>query len=144
MIRDVILKDKRQYFIEKVQAPLLKAIVTLALRYPEPTNDNVLHPNAKVWLMVWDKFLAMEDNLGRLPLFEGIKRIFIGKSIEVDPYYRDRIQVILELWLDEVLAGNWKPRSADCPSDCWKVDTNIRGKGYEFLKDHYYHKEKYA
>jgi len=136
-----ILKNRRQYYIEKVQAPLMKALVTLAFRYPEPTEQNVSHPNAKLWLRVWNKFLEMEDNPGRHALFEAIKRVFVGKSVEIDPYYRDREQVIHELWLDEVLEGHWKPRSPDQPPDCWKADSNERGIGYEFLKTMYYYPE---
>ena len=139
MIRDEILKTRRTYFIEKVQAPMMKALIILGLRYPEPTVDNVSHPNTKVWLRIFSIFLTMEDNLGRLPLWQAIKRVFIGKSVEVDPYYRDRLQVIHELWLDEVLSGNWKPRSPDHPEDCWKVDPNIRTTGYEFLRNCYYY-----
>ncbi len=53
------------------------------------------------------------------------------------------MNVILELWLEEVLRGNWKPRSLDHPNECWKVDPNVRGTGYEFMKDRFYHKERY-
>jgi len=136
-----ILKDRRQYFIDKVKAPIIKALVTLAGRYPEPTLENVTYPNDKVWIRVWDKFFWLENNPGRLSLFQAIRKVMIGEPAH-DPYYRDRMQVILEFWLDEVLEGNWKPRSLDHPTECWK-NPNVRGKGYEFLKERYYHKERY-
>ncbi len=138
MIRDVILKDRRQYFIDKVKAPLMKAIVLLAGRYPEPTVDNTDHPNDRAWLRIWDRFLAMENNPGREPLFKAMRKVIVCESHH-DYYYRDRMNVILELWLDEVLAGNWKPRPADHPDICWKVDPNKRGAGFKFLQDHYKH-----
>jgi hypothetical protein len=140
MIRDVILKEKRDYFIGQVKAPLMKAMVVLANRYPEPTLDNVDTQNDKVWVRVFDEFLSLEDNPGRFPLFKAIKKLFIGEAHH-DPYYRDRIHVILELWLDEVLKGNWKPRSLDHPESCWKGEKNVRGAAYKFLMDCYYHKE---
>ena len=138
----IILKDQRQYFIDKVKASLMKAIIILARRYPEPTKQNTFHPNSHVWIDILGKFLEMEDNPSRERLFEGARNVWVGEH-ETDPYYRDREQVIFELWLEEVLKGNWKPRSLDHPSECWKVDPNIRGKGYEFLAERYYHKEKY-
>jgi len=141
-LREIILQDKRQYFIDKVKKPLMKALIVLANRYPEPTLENTTHPNDHVWIQVWDKFLKMEDNPQREPLFRAIRKVMICESSH-DPYYRDRIQVLLELWLEEVLKGNWKPRSLDHPADCWRVDPNKRGKGYDFLVDRFYHKEKH-
>ena len=140
-LSQIVLRDRRQFFTEKVQAPMMKALTILANRYPEPTIENCKHPNSLVWLRVWDRFLSMEDNPGRIGLWQAIKRVFIGKSVEVDPYYRDREQVFHELWLEEVLAGNWKPRSLDHPQDCWKVDPNIRTTGYELLKNCFYYPE---
>ena len=138
MIRNEILRTRRGFFIEKVKAPLMKALITLSNRYPEPTLENVDIPNDKVWLGVWDRFFEMEDNPGRLPLFKAIKRVMIGEQHH-DIYYRDRMQVLLELWLEEVLKGNWKPRSLDHPNEYWKVDPNKRGLGYEFMKGCYYY-----
>lgn len=142
MIREIILKEKRQYFIDKVKAPIIKALIILANRYPEPTKENAVYPNDKVWLRVWDKFFEMEDNPGREPLFKAIRKVMICEPHH-DTYYADRMNVLLELWLDEVLEGNWKPRSRDYPNYCWKADPNIRTAGYEFLKDKYYHSPKY-
>lgn len=139
-ISNTILKIERQYFMDKVKAPIRKALVILAGRYPYPTKQNTSHPNSHGWIDIWDKFFQMEENEGRRPLFEAMFRILISEC-EHDIYYRDRMNVILELWLEEVFKGNWKPRSLDHPNQCWKVDPNVRGKGYEFLRDKYYHKE---
>lgn len=135
-----ILKERRQYFIDKVKAPIRKALVILADRYPEPTMDNVTHPNDKVWLRIWGRFFQMEDNPGREPLFKAIRKVSICEPAH-DPYYRDRQQVILEEWLTEVLEGHWKPRSLDHPESNWKVDPNVRGLGYQLLKTCYYYPE---
>lgn len=137
-----MLKEQRQYVIDKVKAPIMKALIILANRYPEPTMENVSHPNDKAWIRIWDKFFQMEDNYMREDLFKAIRKVSICEPAH-DPYYRDRRDVLLELWLEEVLKGNWKPRSLDHPNSNWKVDPNVRGIGYEFMKDRYYHKEKY-
>ena len=134
-----MLRDNRQYVIDKVKAPLMKALIILAGRYPEPTFENTTHPNDHVWLRVWDRFFQMEDNPGRDALFKAIRKVTICEPAH-DPYYRDRIQVILELWLEEVLKGNWKPRSLDHPQDCWK-EPNKRGDGYKFMLNCFSHPE---
>lgn len=169
-LSDLMLKSPlRGYIMEKVKAPLMTNLIRFANRFPNPTRQNCKHPNSLVWLRVWDKFFQMEDNPGREPLFKAIRRVYLAAlegnlpfwanipiirrlclwatrrvhicEQEHDPYYRDRMQCMFEFWLEEVLNGNWKPRSLDHPWECWKND--YRGKGYEFLKERYYHKEKY-
>ncbi len=142
-ISDWMLKEHRQFVIDKIKKPIMKALCILANRLPEPTKENTIYPNTHPLIDVWDNFLKMEDNRGREPLFNAMKRVMVDEH-EHDNYYRDRMNVWFELWLEEVLKGNWKPRSLDHPNSCWKVDPNKRGAGYEFIKDHYYHKEKYA
>jgi len=139
-VKEFMLKERRQYVIEKVKAPIMKALIVLANRLPEPTMQNTFHPNTHVWLSIWDKFFEMEDNPNRESLFKAISRVQIAET-EHDIYYRDRMNVLLELWLDEVLKGNWKPRSLDHPNECWKVDPNVRGDGFEFMSSRYKHKE---
>lgn len=134
-----MVKDSRQYIIEKVKAPIMKALVILAGRYPEPTKENTFHPNTHTWIDIWSKFFEMEDNPQRESLFKAISKVHIAEC-EHDIYYRDRMNVLLELWLEEVFKGNWKPRSLDHPSECWKVDPNVRGKGFEFLQQCYHRK----
>ena len=135
-----ILKDRRQFFINKVKAPIMKALITLANRYPEPTRENVKDPYALAWIEIFDKFFEMEDNPGREPLFRAIKRVKICEPGH-DPYYRDRELVILELLLEAILEGKVKPRSLDHPQDCWKIDPNKRGLGYRFMLNCFYYPE---
>ena len=135
-LSDWMLKEQRQYVIDKIKKPIMKALCILANRLPEPTKENTIYPNTQTLLRVWDRFLEMEDNPGRRPLFESIKRIMVSEY-EHDIYYSDRMQVFLELWLEEVMKGNWKPRYPGHPESCWKDDA--KGPGYEFIKDRYYH-----
>ncbi len=141
----------RQYVIEKIKAPLQRAIemaksfedVIQTLkesmsRCPEPTKENCHHPNTLVWMRILDKFLEMEaDNSQRKTMFRAMSKLFLVEHEHDHSYYGVRIDVILEMWLDEVLKGNYKPRSRDYPNQCWKVDPNVRGPGFEFISQHY-------
>ena len=137
-IQKDILKTRRQYFIDKVKKPFLDTLIMLANLYPIPTRDNLNDPFARVWIDIFEKFFEMEDNSSREGLFRAIERIMICEPGH-DPYYRDRILVIAELFLEAVMAGKVKPRSLDHPQDCWKVDPNKRGRGYEFMKACYFY-----
>lgn len=139
-LRNFMLQEQRQYVIDKVKAPMMKALIILANRLPEPTKQNTNHPNTDVLIDIWDKFFQMEDNPGREPLFRAIRKIMIAEN-EHDPYYRDRINVFVELLVEEILNGKWRPRGLDHPPSNWKVDPDIRGAGFEFIKDRYEHKE---
>jgi len=137
-LSDWMLKEQRQYVIDKIKKPIMKALIILANRLPEPTTENTVIPNTRTMIRIWDKFLSMENNAGREPLFKAIDKVQIGEY-EHDYYYRDRMDVWFELWLEEVLMGNWKPRSLGHPDSCWKVDSDKRGIGFKFLQEQYYH-----
>ena len=151
LVNQMLTFPLRQFVIDKIKAPIMNKLIHLAKLYPESTPKNCKHPNSHVWLRIWNKFLAMEGRpsvitniftQGRWALYNAIRRAFIAEH-EHDDYHRDRMQVIFELWLEEVLAGNWKPRSFDHPRENWNADPNVRGIGYEFLKERFYHPEKY-
>ncbi len=129
-----MLRDNRQYVIDKVNAPILKALVILANRLPKINKQNTVDPNTHVLIDNWDKFFEMEDNQTREPLFRALRGITLAKH-ETDPYYRDRINVHAELLVEAILDGKWKPRPLNSPPSCWKND--YRGKGYEFIKKCY-------
>ena len=137
-IQKDILKTRRQYYIDKVKAPLMNAIITFANLFAAPNKHNVSDPYALAWIDIWDKFFEMEDNPGRDALFRAIERVMICEPGH-DPYYRDRMLVITELYLEAILEGRVKPRSPDHPQDYWKVDPNKRGLGYELMKKCYYY-----
>ncbi len=134
-LSDWMLREQRQYVIHNIKKPIIKALAILASRLPEPTKGNTIYPNTHTLIDVWDQFLAMEDNPGRESLFKALEKVMVSEH-EHDDYYRDRMQVFLELWLEEVLKGNWKPRYPGHPLSCWKGD--VRGAGYQFLKEKYY------
>ncbi|KKL20728.1 hypothetical protein LCGC14_2452550, partial [marine sediment metagenome] len=79
----------RDYIIDQVKKPLMKAIIVLANRYPEPTRENCINSNSHILLDIQDEFLTYEDHKGRRDLFKAIFRILIGEY-EHDPYYHYR------------------------------------------------------
>jgi len=111
----ILMQPMRQYVIDKIKAPMLKAIVALASKYPKPTRENVVKINTLTLLDIRDKFFEYEDNPGRKALFEAIWQIFIVEY-EHDIYYRHRIDWVLE----EITKSDWKPRPLGHPDKCWR------------------------
>ena len=113
-LKHYINRIDRDYFIEKANRPLMKAIITLSKRYPEPTRLNCVHPNSYRLIDIRDKFFEYEDNPGRKRLFEALFRIFIVKY-EHSPYFSGRMDWALEM-IDKL---GWKPRALNHPVQCW-------------------------
>ncbi len=112
--RNIVLTGAmRNYIKDKVKAPLLKKIVSLASKYPDPTRENCVQPNVFILFDIWDKFIEYENNRGRKLLFDAAFKLLIA-TYEHDPYYRFRIDWILE----EINKRGWQPRSR-IPMDCW-------------------------
>ena len=115
--------DGRKYIIEKVKAPLLKVIISLAKRLPEPSKENTLHPNSQKLLEIRERFFNCEENPGRRELFDAIWKIAIVEY-EHDPYYRYRIDWVLE----QIFASDWSPRPVGHPLVYWKEPGNYGGE----------------
>jgi len=84
IIKDV-LGRRREYF-KKVQACLLKAIITLANRYPEPAMDTVVWESSKALIRLRDDIRKYHKNPGRQPVVDAFFNLVINKN-EVDGYY---------------------------------------------------------
>lgn len=99
----------------------MKAIKTLAQRYPDPTRDNCLQPNSQILFDIRDKFFEYEYNpenpnyptRGREALFAAAFKILIAEY-EHDPYYRYRFDWMLEQLMD----SDWQPRKIH-KEHCW-------------------------
>lgn len=114
-VHKVLRGAMRDYIIKKVKKPLMKAIITLANRYPSPTRENCLHPNTRILFDIRDKFFELENNPCRKELFEAIWRMFIAEY-EHDGYYRFRFD-----WLhEEINKRDWRSSSKEQPQHCWK------------------------
>ena len=94
----------REYVINHVKAPLMKILIAIAKRLPEPTKINTLSPNSHILIDVRDEFFKHENNPGRDGLFRAAFKILICEY-EHDPYYRYRMDWMLE----EMYRRGWQP-----------------------------------
>jgi len=113
-----ILVNKRDFFIEKVKAPLFKAITLLGKRYPEPIHKNVGHPNSHLLIDIFDNVLEYETNEKILQLIKSFKNIVIGEY-EHDGMYKDRMDFGLEKIVEKIVSGEWQPRQINRPYQYW-------------------------
>ena len=137
------LQSKRQHIIDKVNAPLLKDIITLARELKiEPTKQNTHLPNSHVLIDAFDElFLSLRP--GREPLFRAMRNLTVYKH-ESDPFYQNAMNIFLELLVEAILKGEWAPRPLACLPGYLRVEPQYQGGvGYEFIRDRYYHAEKY-
>jgi len=104
----------RDYVKDKIKAPLMAKMIDLANEYPEPMRVNCLHPNSHILFDIRDKFFEYEDNPCRKALFEAIWKLFIAEY-EHDPYYRYRIDWVLE----QIMDSDWRPRKIR-QEQCWR------------------------
>ena len=145
----------RQFVIDKVKRPIqnaleagesfaevMKVIKNSMTKLVPFTRQNCLNPNTLVWFTIFDKFLEMEDNPGREPIFRAVIKLFLAEEEHDHSYYGVRGDVVLELWLEEVLKGNYKPRSLDHPDSYWKSDPNSRGAGFKLIQYCYSQKKQ--
>ncbi len=120
-VRDIILHNPlRQYFISAVKAPLVKAIISLANKYPKPTSDNLDTANAQVLRDAFGKF--HKHNKVKPDMFLAVERIAVGE-VEHDPVYGDFLQIFLEFIIEAILAGKWKPRRLGKPAPRYWSET---------------------
>ena len=104
----------RGYIINKVKKPLMKAIITLAKRYPEPTRNNCRHPNTAKLFDIAGKFFEYECNPRSEELFRAVFRLLIAEY-EHDPYYRFRF----DWFLEKISESDWLLETTR-PLRCWK------------------------
>lgn len=119
ILKHIINAHKREYFINKVNAPLAWLIIAygthLARKYPEPTYDNVLHPNTHILIELQDEFFKSWDCGTRKLLFEALWRVLIVKY-EHSPNYRNMLD-----WLVMMLEkSNWKPWNPNRQMPMWR------------------------
>ena len=113
-LKHIINSDNREYYIEKVNNPLLENVTKLGFLFPEPTMENTTHPNAKRLVEIVEKYKWFEGNHRVKLIILAVARVVIDK-LEHSPNWRDRIG-----WFGEELrAGEWKPRSLNHPEHDW-------------------------
>jgi hypothetical protein len=129
MSKDTLFNEinirRRQFFIEKVQAPLLSKVLKLAKLYPEPTIDKVRTHNGKVWLEIFDEILRYEANPRLREIEEAGKRLVIGKH-ESSNNYAERMAVLVELVAEKYNSGEFLRRKPWTPTTGWS-DPSVVG-----------------
>lgn len=113
-LREYINVTMRDYFMEKVNRPLLKALIILGNRYPEATHDNITHPNSHRLVDMKDRYLQYDTHPRRRAAFGAAFRIGIAKY-EHSQNYRSVIDFLIE----ELFKSNWKPRPYGHPKRDW-------------------------
>lgn len=132
-----ILKHRRHYFINMVKAPLIKVLVFIANKYPEPTRDNTRKRNTHALLDIWDEFFEYEHNGGRDSLFRAIRKVIVGEY-EHDAYYSQRIDWFLKKLVEKYLNGKWNPPQPHHPASCWTEPSAVKALGemkQELMRD---------
>ena len=117
-LKEDILLKRRGFFIDRVKGPLLRIIIRLANLYPEATMENTERKNTHILIDIRDRFLRYESNGHTNDLFRALWRLFIAEY-DHDPYYRQRIDRVLEM----IGGSDWEPRLKQRPSRvgrCWK------------------------
>ena len=122
LLKKVMLDSdkKRQYVIDMVKSPMIKLIIKVGNRYPEPTRENCTYPNSAILFDIWDEFRERDrsDKL-RTAMFDTFFRILICEY-EHDPYYRLRID-----WcLMRIINSNWIFRYRE-PFTHWKGEHKV-------------------
>ena len=138
-IRNDILQNRRGYFIDKVKAPLVKALIILANRYPEPTKKNTQKHNTHVMLDIWDEFFKYNEV--KNDMFHAIKKV-VADEYEHDDVYETRMTWFLEKLVEKYLSGEWWPSKPFNPSHGWTEPAAIEAQKKvvrELLKDQKLH-----
>lgn len=113
-LREYINVTMRDYFIDKVNRPFLKALILYGNRFPEATHDNVTHPNSHRLIDIRDAYLQCDTNGRRREAFGAAFRIGIAKY-EHSSNWRHPIDFVIE----KVFESNWQPRPLGCPKNQW-------------------------
>jgi len=110
------MKEKIDYFVEKVNEPLAKVIIVFAGRYPEPTRENCQYHNTHILLDIQAEFFKKWDFKSRTPLVKALWRVLIVKY-EHCPNYRYALD-----WILMKIPDDWKPFDTNRQIECWKGD----------------------
>uniref|UniRef100_A0A6H1ZUF0 Uncharacterized protein n=1 Tax=viral metagenome TaxID=1070528 RepID=A0A6H1ZUF0_9ZZZZ len=109
MIIKEILRNKRDYYI-KVKKCLIKALITIACRYPEPNRENTVFPNTRKLIDIRDEFRKNLHDSQREHLFEAAFRVLIDEY-EHDGFY----SFMLDQMYEEMKKRDWQPQKRGFP-----------------------------
>jgi hypothetical protein len=156
---DEVLVTKRQYIIDEVKAPLMKAIISfsnssklrkvrlllsiisLICKYPTVTRQNSKGTNANTVMDIEEKFFKYENNPGREPLFRAFFRVW-KSELAHDEYYEGREDWIIEEIIKALLAGKWMPRRPGHPRPRWWREPQPYGGQHSLLYKLWLHRNE--
>jgi len=122
LLRHVVNSDERDKYI-KLNNALVTVITVWGNRYPEPTMENVTHPNTKRLIAIHKKYLGFEGNSRIRKVVSAVLRI-VANKIEHSANWRDRFSWFVE----ELKESDWKPRSYNHPVNDWNEPKPYGGK----------------
>ncbi len=110
----------REYIINKVKAPLMKALIMAAKQLPKATKDNTYYHNTHVLMDIFDRFFEHFYNPNRLPMMKAARDILLAE-IEHDIHYAWILNWFAEQVTEEIKKGNWQLNDKGFPqTGCWK------------------------
>jgi len=115
LLKHIVNSDQRDYIIDKVNAPLLKAIVLLAGRYPKPTHENCVHPNTHILLDIEEQFFLNWVTSRSEALFRALFRI-VEVKYEHSPNWRNMLDWAIMM----VQRSSWKPFNSNRQMPTWR------------------------
>ena len=95
----------------------MKAIITLAIRYPEPTKENTTQPVAHILLDIWEDF-RKHNRQCRDDLFDAAFRLLTDEC-QHDIQYRTRFLWFINEIQKRIEDGTW-PEVETPPAQHWK------------------------
>jgi len=112
-LKHIVNSDRRDYYI-RVNAVLKWLITWWGDRYPEPTHENVLHPNSHRLIDWQGEFFRDWNVRPNERFFRAIWRIAINKY-EHSPPWRNMLD-----WLFMKASKDWKPWNPTRQMPTWR------------------------
>lgn len=118
MLTDWMLKEHGEYVV-KVKACLLKAIITLCLRYPQPTEQNCNKPNTHFILDLEKRFFGHYTCPQRIELYRALFRLWADEYEHDDSHAKNFDYLLGELH-QAILERKYKLYPPDQFTVYWK------------------------
>jgi len=110
--------EKREAGVPLEKTPLVKVVVAITKLIPTITEKNTNYRDTHTLLPIIEKFFKYENNAGREDMFHAAFKLLLFE-IEHDVYYRDRFNWLLEEIIKAILRGEWEERTNGQPNAPW-------------------------
>jgi len=143
--RQMLSEPLRDYVIKDIKRPLRKVLELVVRRFRSKfgiiTPDRVTFRVTRNLMGIWDKVLSCHRNPGRDGIFQAARDVSLWE-VEHDPYYRHIVEVMAEVLVEQVLAGEWEPRPEGYPYHQWWDEPEPYGGKYSIIARINAHKDK--